>query len=223
MAMRAGNVGAVPDRFGEEDHRDVSNMSESDGPRFHDGAASAMPGPDPDIASTIARLGAYVWIEARLFEVVGRWVTSTPEPEAKVYFGALTAELARHAELWHERLPQLRELSRESLVVAPGPRSVTAMDALASVEGTASRLEALGILLDQLLGLYAGHERDSAPIRDAPMLRTMAMVRADHRAIARSATVLCKTLVTEDTTETPKSNQMVALLRALDDPRTLLR
>ena len=218
----AGNLAAVHDRFDEEDHSAVSKMSESDEPRTHDDATSGVSGPDPDIASTITRLGAYVWIEARLFEVVGGWVTSTPEPAVTVYFGALTAEIAGHAQLWHERLPQLREVSRESLVVAPGPRSVAAMDALALVEGSVPRLEALGLIADHLLGLYAGHERHASPVRDAPMLRTVTIVSADHRAMAHAASALRKTLVTEGTTRTSSSGQMVALLSFLGDPMALL-
>ena len=219
----AGSLAAVHDRCDEEDHGAVSNMSEADESRPRDDASSAVPGPAPDIASAITRLGSYVWIEARLFEVVGAWVTTTPEPAAKVYFGAVTTELAGHAQLWHERLPQLREVSRESLIVAPGSRSVAVMDALASIDGTVLRLEALAAVVDHLLGVYAGHERDASVVRDAPMLRTVAIVCADHRAMTRSAPALCKTLVTEDTTGTPRSDQMLALLSFLHDPPVLLR
>ena len=201
----------------------MSKMSEADEPRSCDDVTSAVFGPAPDIASTITRLGAYVWIEARLFEVVGGWVTSTPEPVAKVYFGTATADFAGHAQQWHERLPQLREVSRDSLVVAPGPRSVEAMDALASIEETVPRLEALAVVVDHLLAVYAGHERGASVVRDAPMLRTLAVVAADHRAVVRSVSTLCKTLVTEATTVTSRSDQMVALLSFLQDPLVLLR
>lgn len=144
---------------------------------------AGLAGPAPDIASTISRAGAYVWCEARLFEVVGAWVASTGDDRAKLFFGDLTAIFAWHAEQWRDRLPSLREVSRESLMVPPSPREEEAAELLGELTDPFERLSALSTLvLPWLRDWYRAHEEVADAVRDAPILRTLALVRADHEA-----------------------------------------
>lgn len=52
-----------------------------------------------------ARHAAHVALERRLFEVVGAWVPSTPDPGAKLALRAISFHAAWRGELWQAVLP----------------------------------------------------------------------------------------------------------------------
>ena len=124
-------------------------MSATDNPHDATGfpAAPLPPTPAPDIASAAARLGAYTWLASRLFEVVGGWVASTPDPAAKVFFAGVARRFADQAATWHERLPRLREAQRADLVRAPGPSASALTDDLAQLADRNERVAALRAVL----------------------------------------------------------------------------
>lgn len=158
---------------------------------------AGLAGPAPDIASSASRVGAYVWCEARLFEVTGAWVTSTGDERAKLYLGDLTAVFAWHAEQWRDRLPSLREVSRESLMVAPSSRAEEAAAMLCALTEPIERLSALSThVLPWLCDRYRTHEQTADPVRDAPVLRTLALVRADHEAAIANIELLLREIST---------------------------
>src|ERR687897_443212 len=65
----------------------------------------------PDAPSTLEaialRIGRYRWIEMRLFEALGGWVTDVPELDAKALLATHSRHHGWHAELWHDLLPEL--------------------------------------------------------------------------------------------------------------------
>ncbi|MET0882812.1 MAG: hypothetical protein ABWZ13_01565, partial [Acidimicrobiales bacterium] len=63
------------------------------------------------VEETAARVGHYKWIEMRLFEVLGGWVATVPEIDVKLRLGTHCYHHAWHSELWHKRLPELREMN----------------------------------------------------------------------------------------------------------------
>src|SRR3546814_4627208 len=65
------------------------------------------------VEESARRVGHYKWIEMRLFEVLGGWVATVPELDVKLRLGTHCYHHAWHAELWHKRLPELRERSEE--------------------------------------------------------------------------------------------------------------
>src|SRR5438128_7504567 len=67
------------------------------------------------VEETARRVGHYKWIEMRLFEALGGWVATVPELDVKLRLGTHTYKHAWHAELWHKRLPELREMNPERL------------------------------------------------------------------------------------------------------------
>lgn len=89
------------------------------------------------------RLGSAVWLERRLFEVLGAWVPSTAPSEAKLVLGAHSRHAAWRAEQLTERLPELRELPAEELVAPAGRGVADALDVLASLTEPVERLGAL--------------------------------------------------------------------------------
>ena len=70
----------------------------------------------------------------RLFEVLGGWVATVPELDVKLRLGTHCYHHAWHAELWHKRLPELREMNPERLTVPPNDELVAFVDALTEPE-----------------------------------------------------------------------------------------
>ena len=75
------------------------------------------------VEESARRVGNYKWTEMRLFEVLGGWVATVPELDVKLVLGRHTYHHAWHAELWHKRLPELREMNPERLT-QPAERRV---------------------------------------------------------------------------------------------------
>ncbi len=64
------------------------------------------------------RIGNYKWAEMKLFEALGGWVATVPELDVKMRLGTHCYKHAWHAELWHKRLPELREMNPDRLTAA---------------------------------------------------------------------------------------------------------
>ena len=69
------------------------------------------------VEETARRVGNYKWAEMRLFEVLGGWVATVPELDVKMVLGRHTYHHAWHSELWHKRLPELREMNPDRLTL----------------------------------------------------------------------------------------------------------
>ena len=69
------------------------------------------------VEESARRVGNYKWVEMRLFEALGGWVATVPELDVKMRLGTHCYHHAWHAELWHKRLPELREMNPERLTV----------------------------------------------------------------------------------------------------------
>src|SRR3546814_4719039 len=83
----------------------------------------------------------------RLFEVLGGWVATVPELDVKLRLGTHCYHHAWHAELWHKRLPELREMNPERLTVAPNDELVAFVDAM-------TEPEAPELTIEKLVGAY---------------------------------------------------------------------
>jgi hypothetical protein len=152
-----------------------------------------------------ARLvGSYQWVERRLFEVLGVWVTSEPVPEAQVLFDVYSQQHAWHAELFAERLPALDSVDPESLVLPPSDEVDRMLAVLAGVVpdgqdaagtsaaprvgrlevpagGTLPRLVGIGrVVLARLVTGYTLHLRRVSPVVDAPLTRCLRLVLHDE-------------------------------------------
>lgn len=180
-------------------------------------AAGRAATPGPDIASSIARLGAYAWLSARLFEIVGAWVASTPDGAAKATFGELTATFAWQAQQWRDRLPQLREVSRSALMVSPGPEVDAALDELAALSETDVRLTGLGdVVLARYAGALAAHRAAADALRDGPMLRTARIIEADLDDVRRQLEQAGENVVTGATARDVSPQLLDPLITLLD-------
>lgn len=178
--------------------------------------------PDADIASTAVRQGCYSWLSSRLFEIVGGWVTTTPDPEVGAYFGTSSAEWAWHAELWAERLPELREVSREALIVSPDETVTEALGALDALTDTLDRIDGLAGFCARLERVYAAHATAASPVRDAPTIRTLDLVRSDLVAAQGTLADLAANHVTTDTSARVSSAASIAVFDGFDRAFSLI-
>lgn len=136
-----------------------------------------------------ALVGAYRWIEQRLFELAGSWVQLTADPETRLHLDLVSGEHGWHAELWEERLPVLDRLDPASLTRPLGPAlgplfaEVHRLDHAdrAGQTGTVLRLAILyRVLVPRLLATYERHLRRSVPVSDGPTIRVLRMVVRDE-------------------------------------------
>ena len=65
------------------------------------------------------RLGSLVWVEQRLFEILGAWSTIEAAPQAAVHFATASRHHGWHAEVLSGCLPTSPQLLEADLVVAP--------------------------------------------------------------------------------------------------------
>jgi hypothetical protein len=129
-------------------------------------------------------MGACSWVESRLFEVLGAWVPTVPEPEVKAFLATHAREHAWHAELWHDQLPTAGELTPECLT-RPANHGIAALvTALVEPDGpgpTAERLVgAYRVLLPRMIAVYSAQLAAASPITDGPVLRALRLVLRDE-------------------------------------------
>ena len=103
------------------------------GRRSRRGTDASCPGAF-DVEESARRVGNYKWIEMRLFEALGGWVATVPELDVKMRLGTHCYHHAWHAELWHKRLPELREMNPERLTAPANDEIVAFIDAMTEPE-----------------------------------------------------------------------------------------
>ena len=113
----------------------------------------------------------------RLFEVLGGWVATVPELDVKMRLGTHTYHHAWHAELWHKRLPELREMNPDRLTVPPNDELVQFVAALTEPEAPDQTIEKLvgayRVLIPAKIAAYTYHLNNTSTITDAPTIRSL--------------------------------------------------
>jgi hypothetical protein len=118
------------------------------------------------------RLAEAVAAEQELFEVVGGWVTQTPEPEPKLLFARQSRRHGEHALRLLALLPDTRDHDPRSLVAAAAVGTgLRGLEAAGRVAGLASALQAQR----DRLGAYLAA---ASPVRDGPGVRVASEVLA---------------------------------------------
>lgn len=145
------------------------------------------------LIDTATRLGHHVWAERRIFSFLGAWSASPTGPSSPaavpVFLGEQAARHGWHAELVLERLPQLREVDAEALVVPASERVEAALDASLQLPGAALPASADGlrvvlagyyrVVLPRLVGSYRALVAASSEAADASLRRWLGFVIAD--------------------------------------------
>ena len=113
----------------------------------------------------------------RLFEVLGGWVATVPELDVKMVLGRHSYHHAWHSELWHKRLPELREMNPDRLTLPANDAFVTFMDAVREPEAPEHTIEKLvgvyRVLIPRFIAAYTYHLNGTSRITDAPTIRSL--------------------------------------------------
>ena len=136
------------------------------------------------VEETARRVGNYKWIEMKLFEALGGWVATVPELDVKLRLGTHTYHHAWHAELWHKRLPELREMNPDRLTVPANETLVEFVDAMTEPEEAGQTIEKLvgvyRVLIPHKIAAYTFHLNNTSTITDAPTIRSLKFALHDE-------------------------------------------
>jgi hypothetical protein len=136
----------------------------------------------------------------RLFEALGGWVATVPEIDIKLRLGTHCYHHAWHAELWHKRLPELREMNQDRLT-APANDAVAAfMEAVTAPTEAEQTIEKLvgvyRVLIPHKIAAYTYHLNNTSTITDAPTIRSLNLILQDELADWRDGEMLIQSLLT---------------------------
>jgi hypothetical protein len=136
-------------------------------------------------------LGHAAWLEGRLFEAVGGWVTSTADPVLKLVYARQSRRFGWHVELIEPIRPRTRDHDADtSSPLDAGWRTLTAR--LLAATDAEIRVGRLREALALTVACYEEHLAAMRPLRDGPSLRVVGLVLDDDRSqlaeIERSTT-----------------------------------
>lgn len=169
----------------------------------------------PDAPSTLEasarRIGRYRWIEMRLFETLGGWVSGVPELDAKALLAAHSRHHGWHAELWHDLLPVPPAIEGEPADTGASAEEWTPPsddERLAAFAAALAEPQAPELTVDKLVGVYrvalphtiaayTRHLRAASPVTDGPTIRTLRLVLSDELDHWRDGEMLVQSLVVE--------------------------
>ncbi|MCC5951024.1 MAG: hypothetical protein JJU45_02905 [Acidimicrobiia bacterium] len=160
------------------------------------------------------QLGWLCWAERRLFSLVGAWVCTVEQPSVTTLLAVSSRHHGERSEWWFARLPELRELPAESLVLPPEGPFAAVCDDLEGAEalGDAERLAVLcEVLQPRLLATYEALLAQCDGVADAPVRRTLRQASADLEQDVADATTLLGCIGTRGTDD----SAVVAAVEAL--------
>lgn len=148
-------------------------------------------------------VGAYCWVEHRLFEVTGVWA-SVPEaggssPDAtdgglRVWCAATAQRHGALAGRWAERLPVRAGVDAAALVAAPAGLA-EALDELGATKELATGVATLvETVLPWVRGVYGSHLAAASPVSEASVMEVLVEARRGGRAEIRGGRSLLEQL-----------------------------
>jgi hypothetical protein len=135
------------------------------------------------LADTSRLLGEAIWIEERLFEVVGAFAEPEMPDQARVALSEVSRRHGWRAAQLRERLPEVPGFAAPDVVVAPSEGlDPVGLDAGATdAVGLDGLLRALEPPYARLDALYEDHIGRCSQVSDAAVARTLALVLTDLR------------------------------------------
>ena len=154
------------------------------------------------VEETARRVGNYKWIEMRLFEALGGWVATVPELDVKLRLGTHCYKHAWHADMWHKRLPELREMNPERLTQPANPEVEAFMNAVTEPGELDQTIEKLvgvyRVLIPHKIAAYTYHLNNTSTITDAPTIRILRLALQDEFEDWRDGEMLLQSLIETD-------------------------
>jgi hypothetical protein len=134
------------------------------------------------VEESVDRIVNYKWCEQHLSAALGGWVATIPELDVKTLLGPHCYQHAWHADLWRQRLPELREPNEDRAEPA-NDDFVRFMDELTSPGDADQTIEKLvgvyRVMVPHLLAVYTFHRHVTSEIADAPTVRLLNFMIAD--------------------------------------------
>ena len=156
-----------------------------------------------DVEESARRVGNFKWAEMKLFEALGGWVATVPELDVKMRLGTHCYKHAWHAELWHKRLPELREMNPDRLTVPANDTIVRFVEAMTEPEAADQTIEKLvgvyRVFIPRFIAAYTYHLNGTSEITDAPTIRTLKLILQDEFEDWRDGEMMIQSLI-----ETPE-------------------
>ena len=127
-------------------------------------------------------IGAYCWVENRIFELSGVWASDAGagpvdglDPALRVWCAGVSRRHGHSATRWAERLPVRAGVDRDALVAAPAGPLAGALAALAAGSDFTAQVAVLALtVLPLLQAVYGAHGRTASPVSEAPVLEVLA-------------------------------------------------
>jgi hypothetical protein len=170
------------------------------------------------VEETAQRVGNYKWVEMRLFEALGGWVATVPELDVKMRLGTHCYKHAWHADLWHKRLPELREMNPDRLTLPANEAIERFMAAMTEPEGPDKTLEKLvgvyRVLIPHKIAAYTYHLNNTSTITDAPTIRSLKLALNDEFEDWRDGEMLIQSML-ENEADVQRAAAHQARLEAL--------
>jgi hypothetical protein len=143
-----------------------------------------------DIGELAELVGAYCWLEHRIFELTGAWASApgtAEDPSAagelRVWCAALSRRHGARAECWARRLPVRAGVDPLALVRAPAGPLAGALDALASEPDGLVRAGALVETVLPCLGrVYEAHQVTASAVSEGSVLEVLVRARRELAA-----------------------------------------
>ena len=121
---------------------------------------------------------------------LGGWVATVPELDIKLRLGTHCYHHAWHADLWHKRLPELREMNPERLTQPANDDLVAFVDAMTEPEAPETTIEKLvEFMLSEHLAAYF-FRRLGEQTEEPVLAELLARIAADEVRHAQSASDL---------------------------------
>ena len=109
---------------------------------------------------------------------------------------------AWHAELWHKRLPELREMNQDRLTLPANDEIVTFMDAVTEPGGPEQTIEKLvgvyRVLIPHKIAAYTYHLNNTSTITDAPTMRSLKFTLNDEFEDWRDGEMMLQSLLLDE-------------------------
>src|SRR5688572_8115110 len=138
----------------------------------------------------------------KLFEALGGWVATVPELDIKLRLGTHCYHHAWHADLWHKRLPELREMNPDRLTVPANDAIVEFMAAMTEPEAPDQTIGKLvgvfRVLIPHKIAAYTYHLNNTSAITDAPTQRSLRFALHDEFEDWRDGEMLIQSLLETD-------------------------
>lgn len=145
-----------------------------------------------------ALIGAYCWLEHRIFEMTGAWATGAGPvdedvAELRVWSAATSRRHGALAGRWAECLPVRAGVEPAAWVTAPvGPKGLA--EAFEELGATKDLADGLSALIDSVLpwvgGVYGSHLAVATPVSEASVMEVLVEARREASAEIRDGGTL---------------------------------